>query len=365
MARRRVMFVTGTRAEFGLMEHALRQIGKHPGLTLQLVVTGMHLSREHGYSIAAIRQQGWTIDATVPWRGTTAEATGRAMAGLAKVYARLRPDVVLVVGDRVEAFAAAAAAHLAGCVVAHVHGGDRALGQVDDALRHAITKLAHLHFAATKASGQRILKLGEDRFRVHVVGTPGLDGLPAKPQTSQRSAGPLVILHPDGANDAKQQRQARLLIAELTAAGMTGGTIVYPNNDPGWRGIAKAWQGIRGTEWTVHQNLPRQAFLDGLANAAFLIGNSSSGIIEAASFGTKVINIGSRQEGRERSANVVDVPWDRTEIVAAISRAWNGGRPRTYAGTNVYGGGASGAKIAKVLATQELGTRLRQKLIAY
>ena len=365
MARRRVMFVTGTRAEFGLMENALRRIGEHPGLLLQLVVTGMHLSREHGYSAAALRQQGWKIDATVQWRGTIAEATGNAMADLAKVYARLRPDVVMVVGDRVEAFAAASAAHLAGCVVAHVHGGDRALGQVDDALRHAVTKLSHLHFAATKASGQRILKLGEDRFRLHVVGTPGLDDLPSKPSANKRSADALVLLHPDGPNENRQKQQARMLLAALRAAGVNGGAIVYPNNDPGWRGIVEAWKGIRGSGWTLHQNLPRAAFLDRLANAAFLIGNSSSGIIEAASFGTRVINIGTRQQGRERSANVGDVSWDRAQMIEVIRRVWNAGSPRKYAGTNVYGGGAAGKKMANILATHDLGPRLRHKLIAY
>jgi UDP-hydrolysing UDP-N-acetyl-D-glucosamine 2-epimerase len=145
--KRRICFVTGTRAEFGLMESTLRAIRKHPKLQLQIVVTGMHLDRRHGNTIRSIERK---IDATVPWRAATgspldtARATGRAIESLAATFDRLNSDVVLIVGDRVEAFAAASAAHISGKIIAHVHGGDRALGQVDDSLRHAITKLSHI-----------------------------------------------------------------------------------------------------------------------------------------------------------------------------------------------------------------------------
>src|SRR5207237_5958119 len=155
-------------------------IQAHAGLSLQLICTGMHLDPRHGRSIDAVRAEGWTVDAEVPWgeegdvRGPAenAAATGRAMAALARVYEEVGTDVVLVVGDRVEAFAAAAAAHISGRVVAHVHGGDRALGQVDDSLRHAISKLAHLHFPATRRSARRIAQLGEQTWPIHQVGSP-------------------------------------------------------------------------------------------------------------------------------------------------------------------------------------------------
>ena len=199
-AKRSVCFVTGTRAEYGLMRSTLAAIRDHPQLRLRIIATGMHLSRQHGRTIDAIRNDGWTVDATVPWpSGDLAIQTGRATASIAAAVERLKPDIVLVVGDRVEAFAAATAGHLSGRIVAHVHGGDRALGQVDDALRHAITKLAHVHFPATAASAERLLKLGEDRWRIHRVGSPGIDGI-------VESAGPLtlepggmyalVVLHP-------------------------------------------------------------------------------------------------------------------------------------------------------------------------
>jgi UDP-N-acetylglucosamine 2-epimerase (non-hydrolysing)/GDP/UDP-N,N'-diacetylbacillosamine 2-epimerase (hydrolysing) len=177
-----VCFVTGTRAEFGLMRHVLLAIQQHAKLKLQIVVTGMHLDAAHGDGLAEIKRGGWQIDGVVGWdsdsgrdRKTIARNTGSAIARLADAFADLKTDIVLVVGDRVEAFAAASAAHLSGIAVAHVHGGDRAEGQIDDSLRHAISKLAHIHFPATRQSAERLAKLGENRLRIHRTGSPGLD----------------------------------------------------------------------------------------------------------------------------------------------------------------------------------------------
>src|SRR4051812_49055680 len=209
--RTRVCFVTGTRAEFGLMRSVLDAVRAHPRLKLQLIVTGMHLHARHGRSIDDIRNDGWKIDATIPWRAgfsasAQAKATGVAMAALAAAFERLKSDIVLVTGDRIEAFAAAAAGHLSHRVVAHVHGGDRAPGQVDDSLRHAITKLAHVHFPATRASEDRIIRLGEDSWRILRVGSPGIDGIAdaAAARKDVATAFPklekgkfaLVVLHP-------------------------------------------------------------------------------------------------------------------------------------------------------------------------
>ena len=172
------------------MRSTLDAIRRHPCLRLQLVCTGMHLDPAHGRTVEAIRADGWAVDAEVPWGNEhsrlgsangspthNARSTGTAMAALAAAYERLRSDVVVVVGDRVEAFAAAAAAHVAHVPVAHVHGGDRALGQVDDSLRHAISKLAHVHFPATERSALRLKRMGEDPGRVRRVGSPGVDGI--------------------------------------------------------------------------------------------------------------------------------------------------------------------------------------------
>lgn len=362
-AKRRVTFITGTRAEFGLMEHALRRLRDHPKLDLSIVATGMHLSREHGYTVDSIRKSGWRVDATVPWRGSQADATGLAISGLSKAIDKIDPDVVLVVGDRVEAFAGATAGHLTGRIVAHVHGGDRALGQSDDALRHAITKLAHLHFPATTKSAQRVRRLGEDAFRVHVVGTPGLDDLPNDFPKSP-DANVVIVLHPDDADEEQQARQARMLVATIERHGPGGGVVIYPNNDPGWRGIARVWDAV-GANWRVERNLKREDYLRTIGSAAMLVGNSSSGIIEAASLGTRVINIGPRQAGRERSANLVDVEWKPGALAAAVAKMWNKGRPKRFLGRNVYGGGHAGQRIANVIAGTTFDHHWRKKLICY
>jgi GDP/UDP-N,N'-diacetylbacillosamine 2-epimerase (hydrolysing) len=399
---RRVCFVTGTRAEFGLMRSTLEAIRVHPALHLQIIATGMHLSEAHGRTVQQIRDQGWTVDAVVPWKSSAGEsgnsiATGRAMAGIAAALAKLETEVVLVVGDRVEAFAAAAAGHVGGRIIAHVHGGDRALGQVDDSLRHAITKLSHLHFPATAESEQRILNLGEDRWRVRRVGSPGVDGITRA--VSQSLPGlacgkfALVVLHPTGIDESIEFKRASMVIAAIRKIGFDSIVIVYPNNDPGSSGIIQCWEtlvnssarkggdrsmnratvrsipGLSGLavkdELIVCRDIPRATFLGLMRDAAVLVGNSSSGIIEAASFGTPVVDIGPRQLGRERSENVTAVPFTSTRIERELRRIWNSGQPIRYPHKNVYGGDGAGRRIAAALANLTINDRLRRKLIAY
>ena len=376
--RRRICFVTGTRAEFGLMASTLRAIARRRTLQLQLVVTGMHLDRAHGRSIDAIRRDGWTIDAVVPWpRAATpalsARSTGRAMAGLADAFDRLGSDVVLVAGDRVEAFAAAAAAHVSGRAVAHVHGGDRALGQVDDSLRHAITKLAHVHFPATRQSAGRIRAMGEDPWRIRTFGTPGLDGIftaeaPEHDRGTFRYA--LLVYHPATADAMAEERAASIVLRATRAVGFDGIVIVAPNNDPGAAGVLRCWDAAaaaagEGGRLIVRRDLPRPQYLALLRNAAVLVGNSSSGIIEAASFGTPVVDVGPRQAGRERSDNVIHVPLAQNRIRAALAEIWRDGRPVRFRGKNVYGSGGAGELIAAALTRLSINDRLLRKLIAY
>jgi UDP-N-acetylglucosamine 2-epimerase (non-hydrolysing)/GDP/UDP-N,N'-diacetylbacillosamine 2-epimerase (hydrolysing) len=389
---RTICFVTGTRAEFGLMASTLRAIQAESGLRLQIIATGMHLDRAHGRSIEQIQREGFTVDATVPWKpakddlAALARQTGLATAKLAAAFAELNPDVVLVVGDRVEAFAAATAAHLSGKVVAHVHGGDRALGQVDDALRHAITKLAHVHFPATAQSAERIAKLGEDDWRIEQVGSPGLDGIGADAWPLAQSLShvnqsipvgrhvdvqevgryALLILHPTSADDAAERYRAKLLLNETRLTGFDHVVIVAPNNDPGCAGIVRAWEDQKGRPGVLYvRDLPRPAFLGLLRDAAVLVGNSSSGIIEAASFGTPVVDVGPRQAGRERGANVTSVDFTQGAIRDALAQIWNDGRPKRYPAHNPYGAGDTAGRIARALATVPINDKLRRKLISY
>jgi UDP-N-acetylglucosamine 2-epimerase (non-hydrolysing)/GDP/UDP-N,N'-diacetylbacillosamine 2-epimerase (hydrolysing) len=341
----------------------------------------MHLDLARGRSIDAIRREGWTIDATVPWsrregdETANAVATGKATAALAALYAKLNPDIILVTGDRVEPFAAATAGHLSGRLVAHVHGGDRALGLVDDSLRHAITKLAHVHFPATRQSADRIERMGEDRWRIFRAGSPGLDDIRAIAELQSRIAAEfpgvcpgkyaLLVMHPDGPDPMRQRQQAELLLRCVDSSGFDRVVIVYPNNDPGSDGIARAWDAIGSNDrHLARRDIPRPMFLGLLRHAAVLVGNSSSGIIEAASFGTPVLDIADRQAGRERGENVSHAILNERAICKELRRIWNQGKPIRYPAKNVYGTGGTGLRIARTLARVSI-ERFRRKLIVY
>jgi len=368
------------------MRSVLRAIRSHPRLNLHLVVTGMHLDPAHGDGLSAIEREGWKIDRVVPWpsgsgrdRATNARNTGLAVAGLSNALTELNTEVALVVGDRVEAFAAATAAYLSGIAVAHVHGGDRAAGQVDDSLRHAITKLAHVHFPATRQSARRIFQLGEGRWRIIRAGSPGLDGIltaAAPPREVKQSVGALtrgrfalLVLHPMDADEQLERRRAKTILKCVAGVPFEQIVIVYPNNDPGAVGIMRCWESIAaegdGGRFRAHRDLRREVYLGLLRDAAVLVGNSSSGIIEAASFGTPVIDIGPRQYGRERGKNVVNVPYSELRINRELRRLWNGGRPRRFKADNIYGGEGAGRIIASALARISLNDRLFRKIIRY
>ncbi len=360
------------------MESTLRAIQAHPRLRLQLIVTGMHLDPAHGKPLEAIT--GFTPALIVPWprsksAAQTAYSTGRAVSLLADAFSKLKPEIVIVVGDRVEAFAAASAAYISQIPVAHIHGGDRALGQIDDSLRHAITKLSHIHFAATRQAAMRIKLLGEDRFRIHLVGSPAIDLImeeawdwPESGDAPAKNRYALLVLHPTEPDDVSQQKLARKLVKLTVDNGFNHTFVIYPNNDPGSRAIIRAWDALESMQYSdvsFYRDLPRSIYLGLLRHAAVLVGNSSSGIIEAASFGTPVINIGDRQKGRERNANVIDVPADAASIRRALKKVWNNGNPKRFPKKNIYGAGPTSEKIAHILATVALNERLRRKLISY
>ncbi|MEM8873393.1 MAG: UDP-N-acetylglucosamine 2-epimerase [Planctomycetota bacterium] len=352
---RNVCFVTGTRAEYGLMRTTLAAIEEHPDLTLQVLATGMHLDHSRGHSLDLISQ----VDHVTPWPtdGVTARNTGTALADMADAFGRMATEIVLVVGDRVEAFAGASAAAIGGRIVAHVHGGDRALGQLDDALRHAITKLAHVHFAATPISGERIAKLGEDADRIHVVGAPGIDGIVAA-AIDPGVDGPfgLLVYHPGSADDVNEAGVMRQLIDDALATIPTV-VAVYPNNDPGAGGIAEVLDAERQPGLVKFRDLPRERYLGLLRDTRWLLGNSSSGIIEAASFGTPVIDVGPRQAGRECGGNVKRVTVAEVPQTLANTRPWTG--------TNPYGGDGTGQRIAERLTQLPADPAWRRKLITY
>jgi UDP-hydrolysing UDP-N-acetyl-D-glucosamine 2-epimerase len=365
---RTVVVVTGSRAEFGLLRPVMHAVREHPLLNLRVVVTGTHLLRPQRTldEVAAEFELDAVIPMQRPWspgRLADAEALGRGISGLTgwlgnEATRRGAIDVVVVLGDRIEAFAAAAAAAVGGVRVAHLHGGDRAPGIADEGLRHAITKLAHIHLPATERSAQRIRDMGEDPARIHVVGSPAMDGLdevPALDDEAYDAVGQpeiVFLLHPSGNEASRERANAERLLAMCCQAGRV--LAMHPNHDPGREGILAA---ITASSAPVREHLPRRDFIGLLRRARVLVGNSSAGLIECAALGVACVNVGPRQDGRERPANVIDAPLpvsaDGTQVKAAIARglAQAPGRVNHPYGDGHDGG--AGARTARVLAAYD------------
>lgn len=380
---RKIAVVTGTRAEYGILKPVLKTIKTHPRLDLALVVTGMHLSREFGYTIKEIRKDGFKIDAKVEM--LHAEDTGAAMAksigqGIEKmteVLKRIKPDFIVLLGDRAEMLAGAVAASYVGIPIAHLHGGEVS-GSVDDSVRHAITKLAHVHFPATRGSANRIIKMGEDPSRVFIVGAPSLDTilnerLPKQAKLSKKYGLDLskpillVLQHPvvteadEAANQIKETLNAIVELKHQTI-------IIYPNADAGGRRMIKVIKKYERYPFIKSfKSVPYSDYLGLMRVASVMVGNSSSGIIETPSFHLPVVNIGSREKGRERSTNVIDVRHSKREIVKAIKKALYDKRFRFKVKKcrNPYGNGEAGPRIAETLSKIKITPKLTQKRIVY
>lgn len=354
--RRTVAVVTGSRAEFGLLEPVMRAMSQSKlplgqggwRLRLRTIVTGTHLTTG---SWVDIRNAGFQIDARVPMqkravvgREADVAALGRGIAGLGRVFGLIKPDVVVVLGDRIEALAAACAASVGGVYLAHVHGGDRAAGVADEAMRHAISKMAHLHLAATARSRQRLVRMGEPATTVVNVGSPAADGLDA---VEPAGDGPelIVIQHPIGAADADEY--VWMLQTLRASRGLTR-LVMGPNSDPGSRGIRRA---LRSAGDAVVGHLPRGRFLSLLAGARAIVGNSSAGLIEAAVLGCPCVNIGPRQSGRDTPASVVQCDYGQRAVRTALDQALALPVRRVR---HPYGDGHAGQRIAAILSSIDL-----------
>lgn len=369
--------VTGTRAEYGLLRSTIAAVRKHPKLRLQLVVTGMHLLRKFGHTIDQIQRDGVPIDARVRMQKgddgplDQAQGLGRGLSGIAAFCEHARTDIVVVLGDRIEAMAGALAAVTTGRILAHIHGGDVAAGDFDDSLRHAITKLAHVHFTATKSATGRVLGMGEEEHRVHCVGAVGLDRLveiaAAHRGRTAKSKRALIIQHAYGRSADRERRTMNAVLKAAAAAGLTR-TILYPNSDRGHTGILAAIRthqdGSANGEVRVIRSLDRDDYLSELIESDVLVGNSSSGIIESATAGTPAVDVGARQRGREPSGrSVVHAEESLASIREAIARALKK-RPK-IGGPTIYGSGRAGARIADRLARVPLTDEFRRKAMSY
>jgi len=358
------------------MRETLKAITLQDGLSLSLIVTGMHLDDRYGMTVEEIKKDDFPISARIPV--DLGEASGASMAnGIARMIVGFtdslqenRPDILLLLGDRGEMLAGAIAAIHLNIPVAHIHGGERS-GTVDEPIRHAISKLAHIHLVATEESRHRLVRMGERPDDILVVGAPGLSGLatlassaidrdmlagkagfdPARPIA-------LMVHHPVLQEAGRAGEEVNLLLDQLVARNIQ--TIaLMPNADGGSDEIRSILtRRAVAPNFHLYTHLPRAQFINWMVVADFMIGNSSSGIIEAATFGTPVINVGRRQRLRERNANVIDVEASAEAIDRAIDNALAKGR---FDSKNVYGDGNAAARISTLLTRISLTEELMMK----
>ena len=379
---RKVCVVVGSRANYGSIKSVMRAVRAHPDLKLQVIVAASALLDRFGSVVDVIVRDGFTPDARVNMivEGETpvtmAKSTGLGLLELPTLFELLDPDVVITVGDRFETMATAVASAYMNIPLAHTMGGE-VTGTIDESIRHAITKMAHIHFPANQDSADRILRLGEQPNSVHVVGCPRIDllaevlasggdldaewldreGVGGHISTDEPFL--LVSQHPVTTEYGQAEHQITETLMALHELQMPA-VMLWPNVDAGSedvsRGMRKFREHYKPEYIRFYKNFPVETYLRLMRSAACLVGNSSASIREGAFVGTPAVNIGSRQDGRERAPNVVDVGHDRAAIADAIRRQVAHGR---YAPAHLYGDGQAGMRIAEVLARTTLSVQKR------
>jgi len=381
MKKRKILYISGTRADYGLMKSVLREIEQNPKLNLEIIVTGMHLMKEFGITLREIEKDGFKIHKiNVIYEEDNKESManfiGKFIQLLTKKIKKIKPDIILLLGDRGEMLAGAIVGAYLTIPVAHLHGGE-ITSTVDEFSRHAITKLAHIHFPATKKSAERIIKMGEEPWRVHVVGAPGLDTILNSKLLSRDEIGKkfpikskepfiLLIQHPvttEIEEAGKQMEETMKAIKELKINTI----VIYPNSDAGGRKIIKVIKKYSNEKFIhSYKSINHLDYLSLMKHAAVMVGNSSSGIIEAPSFKLPVVNIGIRQEGRERANNIIDVPYNKEKIKKAIKIALSKEfKVKLKKCKNPYGDGKTGKRVANILAKIKIDKKLLQKRLSY
>ncbi len=374
-SRRRICVATGSRADYGLLRYLLEDIRDDPRLELQVVATGTHLSPEFGLTYRAIEEDGFAIDAKVEMLLSSdtpvgiAKSIGLATIGFADALDRLRPDVLVVLGDRFETLAAAQAAMVAGIPIAHIQGGELTEGLIDEAIRHAVTKMAHLHFVSAEPYRERVIQLGEAPERVLTVGATNLDARgrfplldrPALERELGLALGEptfLITYHSVTLGGRRPERAVESLLAALDR--FPAATLVFTghNADAGGRAIGGAvaeYCRRHAGRARFFVSLGQRRYWSVLAQADVVIGNSSSGLIEAPAVGKPTVNLGDRQRGRLRGASVIDCEESAAAIEAAIRRALSPAFHASLAGqASPYGEGGAAPRIKEALATADL-----------
>ncbi|MDP1526067.1 MAG: UDP-N-acetylglucosamine 2-epimerase [Rhodocyclaceae bacterium] len=383
---KKICTVIGSRANYSSIKSAMRAIQQHPDLELQVIAAASALLDRYGQVVRLIEQDGFEINERLhiliegETPATMAKSTGVGLIELPSAFERLKPDVVVTVGDRFETMATTLAAAYMNIPVAHTMGGEVS-GTIDESIRHAVTKFAHIHFPASRDAAERIIKLGERPDMVFRVGCPRIDlvadiladsaseidghmfdlGVGANLDLSKPFV--LVSQHPVTTEYGEGERQIAATLSAVRDSGMQA-IVLWPNADAGSEDISRGMRKLRehGMAANMHffKNLPTATYIRLMKKTACLVGNSSSGIREGAYIGTPVVNIGSRQTARERGSNIFDVGHDSAEILKAM-RAQVAHGP--YAMEDTYGSGNAGVQIAETLAS--LGPVEVQKRITY
>lgn len=367
-----VCIVIGSRANYASIKSAMFAIKDHPDLKLQLVASASAILYRYGSVDRLIEADGFDIDFRVTMLiegetpSTMAKSTGLGLIEISSVFEQLRPDIVLTVGDRFETMSTTLAAAYMNIPIAHTMGGEVS-GTIDESIRHAVTKFAHIHFPASQDAYDRIQKLGEDPNHIHLVGCPRIDLVASILKQNieldtlfSKGVGEsidldkpflLVSQHPVTTEYGTGEQQILETLQAVKEVNLPA-LILWPNSDAGSDDISRGirrWRETQGSSYLhFFKNLPIDIYITLMKKTVCLVGNSSSGIREGAFIGTPVVNIGSRQSGRERSVNVLDVPPSASEIASAIKTQLVHG---PYPSDNIYGDGTSGSKIANVISS--------------
>ena len=377
---RKICVITGTRAEYGLLRWVMQGIKNEPELTLQIIVTGMHLSPEFGLTYRDIEQDGFQIDRKVEMLTSSdtavgiAKSMGLGLIGFADALHELNPDLIVVLGDRFEIFSAVSAALVARIPVAHLHGGEATEGLIDEAIRHSITKMSHLHFVAAAEYRQRVIQLGEQPDRVFLVGGLGIDNInslklldrAALEASLNFKLGPknlLITFHPVTLETATATEQMSELLAALAELDNTQLIFTMPNADTDGRVMISMVEEFvaQHTNACAYKSLGQLRYLSCVSHVDGVIGNSSSGLAEVPRFKKGTINIGDRQRGRLQAASVINCDPTRQSIAAAVKQLYSINFQMSLSKIrNPYGEGGASEKILQIIKSVGVGDLLKK-----
>jgi GDP/UDP-N,N'-diacetylbacillosamine 2-epimerase (hydrolysing) len=378
---RKICVITGTRAEYGLLRRVMQGIKSEPELTLQIIATGTHVSPEFGLTYREIEQDGFQIDRKVEMLLSSdtpvgiAKSMGLGVIGFADALEELKPDLLVVLGDRFEIFAAVSAALVARIPVAHLHGGEVTEGAYDEAFRHSITKMSHLHFVAAEEYRKRVIQLGESPDRVFLVGGLGIDAI-SDLELMDRQAleaaldfkflrkNLLVTFHPATLETGTAADQMAELLAVLSELHDTGLIFTLPNADTGGRALRHMVEDFVGRHPNAraYASLGQLRYLSCIAHVDGVLGNSSSGLLEVPAFKKGTINIGDRQRGRLQASSVINCQPNRTAIKAALQRLYSEDFQSSLSTvSNPYGQGGASEKIIEAIRKSDFSGLTRKQ----